>query len=230
MITIIGVAHVFDIKQRVKNEILLRGPAVVAVELDKGRYAALKSGDRDHGKAPLIYRAMALMQKRIADEYGVIAGSEMLVAVEAAGELGATVALIDLPAEEVFNRLMRTMSIKEKIYMMFGMLAGLFVSKEKIEEELDSYQKNEERYMDVLAENMPSVTRILIDERNQYMGKNIMELEEKYGSVVAVVGDGHISGLINEIDSTDIEVLRLKDINRPENYVDADFTVSFRLN
>ncbi len=229
MITILGVAHVFDIKQRVKSEIISRNPAVVAVELDRGRYAALKSGSRDDGNAPLIYRAMALIQKRIADEYGVMAGSEMLVAVEAAGELGAAVALIDLPAQEVFNRLMRTMSIKEKIYLIFGVIAGLFASKEKIEKEIDSYQKNEDRYMAVLEENMPSVTRILIDERNVHMARNIRELEERYGSVVAVVGDGHVGGLIKEMEGSDLEVIRLRDIKDTPQETGDEYRVSFRV-
>lgn len=227
MITIIGVGHVFDIEKAVRDEILYRSPSVVAVELDRDRYAALRSDERDSRGPPLIYRAMALVQKRIADEYGVIAGSEMLVAVEAGREVGALVALIDMPADLVFNKLMRSMSLKEKLYLIFGVVAGLFASKKKIEAEMDNYHKDEEGYMALLEDNMPSVTRILIDDRNSFMAKNIKELEEKHGSIVAVVGDGHVSGLVKELGG-DVEVLRLKDIKKGRPTA-GDYSVSYDL-
>ncbi len=226
MITILGVGHVFDIRERVKSEILLRNPAVVAVELDRNRFEALKS-QQSSGDAPILYRAMAFIQKRIAGEFDVAPGEEMLAAVEAAQEIGSGVAFIDLPADTVFRKMISSMSIKEKIYFAFGMVAGLFASKEKIEKELDRYQEQEDDYMEVLAQNMPSVSRVLIDERNDHMSEGIKHLEEKYGSVVAVVGDGHIKGIYDNLGRGDVEVIRLKEI---QTTAEGDFTVSYHFN
>ncbi len=223
MITIIGVGHVFDIRDRVKSEIIRRNPAVVAVELDRNRFEALKTQDRS-GDAPLLYRAMAFIQKRIADEFEVAPGEEMLAAVEAAQHIGSGVAFIDLPADAVFKRMIACMSMKEKIYFAFGMIAGLFASKENIEKELDRYQQQEDDYMEVLAQNMPSVNRVLIDERNDHMSEGIKHLEQKYGSVVAVIGDGHVKGIFKNLGRSDVEVIRLKEI---QTTVESDFTVSF---
>ena len=42
------------------------------------------------------------------------------------------------------------------------------------------------------------------------MSGRIMAAELQFGSVVAVVGDGHIDGILGLINRPDIEVIRLK--------------------
>lgn len=229
MITILGVGHVFDIRDRVMSEIRSRHPAVVAVELDKGRYESLRSGDERSEGAPLIYRAMSLIQKRIAEKYDVKVGSEMLAAVDAAQEIGAGVALIDMPSQVVFKKMLGSMSIKEKVYFFFGMIAGLFVGKKKLDKEMDRYQKSEGDYMDAVSKEMPTLASVLIDERNEYMAKNLKEIEEEFGSVVAVVGDGHVPGLVRDMKGKgveDVEIIRLKNI-RGEEKSEDNSEVSF---
>jgi len=228
MITIIGVAHVLDISERVKKEIKSRHPSVVAVELDRARYESLKSGERG-GKLPIIYRLLAMIQKKIAERYDVKVGEEMLSSVEAAKEIGASIALIDLPSQMVFRKLLDRMSFKEKIYLIFGSLIGLISGKGKIDKEIERYQENEEQYMDIMESKMPSITKILIDDRNKYMAKNIKELEERFGSVVAVVGDGHISGLTEEIDDEELEILRLKEITKEEKNTEVNFSYNYEI-
>ncbi|MGM0510424.1 MAG: TraB/GumN family protein [Thermoplasmatota archaeon] len=232
MITILGVGHVFDIQERVKSEIAARNPAVVAVELDRGRYESLKSGEKGKG-APLIYRAMSLIQKRIAKKFEVKVGSEMLAAVDIAEKIGANVALIDMPSQIVFKKMLGQMSIKEKVYFFFGTVAGLFAGKKKIEKEMDRYEKHSGDYMKVVEKEMPALSRVLIDDRNVHMAKNIKRLEERFGSVVAVVGDGHVPGLVKEIrgrreSGDDIEILRLKDIRKKKESKDnSEISFSF---
>ncbi len=226
MITIIGTAHVFDISEELREEIIRRDPSVVAVELDKQRYNALMSDDRSQNDAPLMYRAMSMIQKKIADDFGVKVGSEMLEAIETARDLGIGVAFIDLPAGLVFQKMMKSMSIKEKIYFVVGLVVGLFTSKEKVEKEMERYQENEGDYMDVLAENMPSISKVLIDDRNKFMAENIKELEKRYDSVVAVVGDGHVPGLLKELEDKDVETVRLKEL-RAENRTTSNAEVSY---
>lgn len=228
MITIIGVAHVLDISDRVKKEIKSRHPYVVAVELDRARYESLKSGERG-GKLPLIYRLLSVIQKKIAERYNVKVGEEMLSSIEAAEEIGSSVALIDLPANRVFRKLLDSMSIKEKIYLVIGSIIGLISGKGKIEKEIERYQENEERYMDVMESQMPSMSKILIDDRNKFMAKNIRDLKERFGSVVAVVGDGHISGLVKELAGQEVEVLRLKEIMEEEKNTEVNFSYTYKL-
>lgn len=228
MITIIGVAHVFDVHERLRDEIISRNPRVVAVELDRGRYEALKEISSS-GEAPFIYRVMAHVQKRIGDEYGVQPGSEMKLAVDTAREIGASVAFIDIPATYTFKRLLASMSLKEKLYLVFGMLGGLFVGRERIDREMEEFQDHEEDYMAVVEKNMPSVSRVLLDERNVFMARNILELEERYGSVLAVVGDAHVRGLVEELKERETGVVRLKEIMGEKSTDEVKFSFSYEV-
>lgn len=232
MITIIGTAHVFDISERLRDEIVSKDPSVIAVELDRQRYASLRSQGDEQKDVPLTYRAMSMIQKRIAEDFGVEVGSEMLTAVNTAKHLGIGVAFIDLPAKMIFQKMMDAMSLKEKIYFIAGMVAGLFTSKERVEKEMERYEKNEADYMDILEKNMPSVSHVLIDERNSYMAENIKELDDRYGSVVVVVGDGHVPGLLKELEGREVETVRLKELrNKKQNRSNAEvsFSVSYKI-
>ncbi len=213
MITLIGSAHVLDISDRIEEEIIARAPDVVAVELDRVRYEALKSEERKIDKdVPMIYRLLHKVQQRIAEKFGVDIGGEMLTAVETAKNIGAAIAFIDMPAQNFLSRLMDEMSFKEKVTLFFGALVGLFISKERVEKEIDRYQSGELDQNGMMAIEMPAVKRILIDERNDFMAKNLKELEDRFGTVVAVVGDGHIPGMKKLLKDRDVEILRLKDI------------------
>lgn len=234
MITIIGVGHVFDIQDRVRDEIKMRRPTIVAVELDRNRYEALKSGENG-GQGSLIYRAVAFIQKKIAREYGVQVGGEMLAAVEAAEDINANVALIDLPSQYVFKKLMDSMSLKEKIYFILGTVAGLFAGRKRIEKEMKRYQENEDQYMEMMEESVPSISRILIDERNKHMAENLNKLDEEWGSVVAVVGDGHVRGLLEELGREEVEVVRLKeiqsrDLKDKDTNTEVEFSYTYNFN
>src|SRR5512137_644628 len=101
MITIIGVGHVFQLSENIKDVIRSRRPEVVCLELDQGRYRAL-TDKTSTGSVPLQYRILAFIQKRMADKFGSEVGDEMLSAVSAANEVGAKVALIDMDAAKVF--------------------------------------------------------------------------------------------------------------------------------
>ncbi len=216
MITIIGSAHVFDISDRIEREIMARDPPVVAVELDRTRYAALKSGERGGGDVPLIYKLLQKVQKRLAEKYGVEVGEEMLTAVDTAKKMNSKVAFIDLPAQDFLTRLLDEMSLKEKISLVIGGFVGLFISKKRLEKEIDKFQSEDTQPSSMMSVEMPAIKRILIDERNEFMAKNLRELDERFGSVVAVVGDGHVPGMKRELKDRDLEVLRLKDIQNDE--------------
>ncbi|MEF8832092.1 MAG: TraB/GumN family protein [Candidatus Thermoplasmatota archaeon] len=219
MITIIGSAHVFDISERIEKEIRARSPPVVAVELDRNRYEGLRRRDSgDRKGVPLVYRLLHLVQKRIAKKFGVQIGEEMLAAVDTAKSINSRVAFIDLPAQKVLNQLMNEMSLKEKLKLFAGGIIGLFTSKERIEKEVENYNSGGSGmgFTVSLEEQMPALTKILIEDRNRFMAKNLKELEDRFDSVVAVVGDGHVPGLKKELRGRELEILRLKDVMNGE--------------
>ncbi len=209
MITLVGVGHVFDIAAQVKQVIRERNPGAVGIELDQERYEALRH-PRERGDVPLPYRLLAFMQKRMARQYGGEVGNEMLAAADEAKEINASLLLIDAEAANLFNRLWMEMSFKERVMLMVSSVGGLLMSRKRIDNEIENFQDNETVYLEQMGKEFPTIKRVLIDERNQVMGTRIVSAEMQFGNVVAVVGDGHIDGIVALINRPDVEVIRLK--------------------
>lgn len=231
MITLIGVGHVFAISEQVKELIRSRRPDVVCLELDPSRFRALtEKGTRRN--APLQYMLLAQIQRRIADKFGSEAGDEMLAAASAAGEVGAKIALIDMDATMVFSRLWRVMSFREKLGIFSGALIGLVASKEKVEREVERYEDNEAGYLEVLGEQFPSVKRVLLDERNRHMADRIASIASQHENIVAVIGDGHLSAIVEALGDRQVESVRLRDIRHTDPRAQASggqYSVSYYL-
>jgi pheromone shutdown protein TraB len=215
MITLVGVGHVFDIERQVRYVIRSTAPGAVAVELDPARYQALKEPQK-RGSAPLPYQLLALTQRRMAKEFNGKVGQEMLVAVEEGQSVGAKVLFIDVEASQMFRRLWVSMPIKEKVLMFLSGLTGLVASKKQVEAELERFEENESEYMELMAQEFPTMKKVLIDDRNDVMASRIAKAEGQYGSVLAVVGDGHVDGITKILARPDLRVLRLKDLRAME--------------
>ncbi len=211
MIIILGVGHVFDIACQVGRIIEEEHPDVVGVELDQARYQALLNPGGP-SNARLTYRLLAKMQKRLAHQYGGEVGSEMLAATKAAQALGAEVLLIDADANLMFRRLYSEMPVMEKLKLSLSAVTSLFISRKRIEKELDNFQENEDVYLEQMGEQFPTLKRILLDERNELMAKRIDHAASSYPVVLAVIGDGHVDGILKLLDRDDVKVYRLKDI------------------
>lgn len=228
---LVGVAHVIDVSEQIASLIEHYRPGAVGVELDPGRYRALQEGS-PRGRMSLPYRLLAAMQRRLAEQFGGEVGAEMLAAVEAAKARGSQVLFIDMEAGRMFDSLMRQMPFKEKVSMLLSSIGGLFMSRDRVERELKEFQENEERYMEVMAKAYPTVKRVLIDERNEHMARSILQAEGLHGSVLAVVGDGHVEGIRRILSREDLVAYRLKDLKdlRPDAFAGtAEVSFSFNI-
>jgi len=147
---IIGTAHVSkNSMEEVKEIIHAEKPDVVAVELDVGRYQklmreklGLKEDDQfsvkdlmrgENISLFLISGLLTYLQNKIGDELGVKPGSEMLAAIEAAEEVGAKIALIDRDIRITMQRIIDSMSLREKLRFLFNILLSFF-KKDEIED------------------------------------------------------------------------------------------------
>jgi len=211
MITLVGVGHVFEISEQVKAVVRSRRPRVVCLELDAGRYMALTRKDKSRS-LPLQYRLLAYFQQRMAEKFGTEVGDEMMAAAEAAKEIGAGVALIDVDANRMFAELWRKMSFKERINLLGGAFFGLFLPRERVEKEIERYEENSEDYIKSMGDGFPTIKAVLIDDRNRHMSQQLKSLSQQHGTVVAVVGDGHVPGLLEALKDVEVEVVRLKDL------------------
>jgi pheromone shutdown protein TraB len=93
---------------------------------------------------------------------------------------------------------------------MGGAISSVFVSKKRVEKEIQKFEEDPEGYLKVMEDEFPELTHSLIDNRNRYMAANILKLHSMYPDVIAVVGDGHIPGISELVRELNPEVIRLK--------------------
>ncbi|MFQ6106393.1 MAG: TraB/GumN family protein [Thermoplasmata archaeon] len=225
MITLVGVGHVFDIENQVRQTIVQRMPSVVCVELDRMRFNSLIRG-ADRGGGPVAYNALAFFQKWISRKYGTDVGQEMIAAINSAREIGADVAFIDMDATNVFRRFWRGMSFTEKVKMVFALLSSFFVRKKSVEREIRRFEEDGEAYLEAFGKEFPSVKRILIDDRNVHMARAIDRLSASHQNIVAVIGDGHVEGVRDLLKEREVEVVRLRELRSKEPTDTVTFSFS----
>jgi pheromone shutdown protein TraB len=232
MIILIGTGHVFNLSQGLLNIFNEKQPEILCVELDKQRYDALmiKQSNPDEYKdmrrnVPIIYKLLSRFQDGMAKEYGVVAGEEMLTTINYAKSHQLPVAFIDMNAQRLFTRMLKSMSFSERIKLLFSGFAGFFVNKKRVEKEIGKIEKNFDKYLDEIGNKFPTIKRVLIDERNEYMAKQLEKANEKYERIVAVVGDGHIPGLSEILKKKELvfDTIRLNEIR---NQVPLDYDSS----
>ena len=212
-IIIVGTAHVSEKSVRQVVETIEREqPDIVAVELCRGRYDALK-GKAQVSQIPikellsegkvyffLVHWLLAYIQKKIGDEMGVQPGAEMINAIDAAEASGAKVALIDRDIQVTLQRFWSKMGFFEKIRMVGALIgAALGFGNGK---DIDIDNITDQDMVTMLIEELrgiaPTAAIVLIDERDAYIAGNLVRAASGGGKkIVAVVGAGHRSGIEN---------------------------------
>jgi pheromone shutdown protein TraB len=127
--------------------------------------------------------------------------------------------------------MLKTMPLSEKFKLLFSGFGGLFVSKKRVEKELGKFEKNFDKYIEEIGKKFPTIKRVLIDERNDYMVDKLSKINEDYESIVTLVGDGHIPGVSKLLTSKDIEfeTIRLSELRSQKPSASDSATVSFTM-
>ena len=107
-IILIGTAHVSkQSAEQVKEVIEAEQPSSVCIELDEQRYQSIQDGNKwkdtdifkviKEKKASLLLMNLAIssFQKRMAKQFGINAGQEMIQGIESAPDVGAVLILAD---------------------------------------------------------------------------------------------------------------------------------------
>ena len=224
LLIVVGTAHVSKKSiEEVEEVILSEKPDAVAVELDRRRYLDLVKNQKPEislvdvikrGEAHLLLFQLLLsyFQRKIGEKFGVRPGEEMLKAIECAKKVNADVLLIDRDIAITFKRFWSSLSIFEKLKLVFSLISGLF-SKE----EIDVDKMLEEDVLSTLVAEFekisPNAAKVLLDERDAFMTGNLMRAALKYRKIVAVVGAGHKKGIS--------EYLLHKEIPEPESLLEV---------
>lgn len=223
-VIIVGTAHVSeesaDLVEKVIEE---ENPDTVCVELCKSRYEAIKQKSnwektdifkiiREKRTALLLSQLlMASIQKKLADKFGIKPGEEMLRALAKAEEQGAEIVLADRDIRTTLSRTWRKMRFWSKLKLIAEIPLSIFSFDDITKEEVENLKKHDalELALRTFGEKMPEVKTTLIDERDQYLTH---EITHAPGSkVVAVVGAGHVPGILAHLDS-EIDVASISEI------------------
>ncbi|WP_147534641.1 TraB/GumN family protein [Bacillus marasmi] len=226
---LIGTAHVSkNSADLVKEVIEAEQPDSVCVELDEQRYQSIVDGNKwketdifkviKEKKAPLLLMNLALssFQKRIANQFGINAGQEMIQGIQSAKDTGAELVLADRNIQTTFSRIWRNVGFRGKMLLLAQVIASVFTNEEITEEELEK-MKNQDTINAVLndfTEAFPKLKKPLIDERDQYLSQKIKEA--KGPKVVAVLGAAHVPGIKEEI-KRDHDLNRLNELPPKSN-------------
>ncbi|MBM4309413.1 MAG: TraB/GumN family protein [Deltaproteobacteria bacterium] len=210
---LIGTAHVSRHSvDDVRATIAALKPDAVCVELCPARHSAMLQRDtwqqmnifrviREKKAAFLLAQlVLSSFYRRIGDQLGVQPGAEMLEAVRQCEQTGAALVLADRAVDITLKRVWSALSLWNKLKMMVHLLAGLFVT-EKIDAQLVEDMKNKDQLESILAtftEAFPEIKRRLIDERDAVLAHNIRSAPGH--TIVAVVGAGHVPGIVRSLD------------------------------
>ncbi|RAH04905.1 MAG: hypothetical protein CMA00_005110 [Methanobacteriota archaeon] len=213
---IVGTAHVSsESVELVRNQIEEWEPDIVAVELCPSRMASLtepESLDSEdllkiikEGRAAMILlqSALAAQQRRMGISSGEKPGAELLAAVNVAEESGIPVEMIDRDVVITLRRAWRKMGVMEKWRIMNALLW---------DEDDDDFSMDEilgdsdllSSMMEEAREVAPRAGEVLIDERDVFLSGRIQQIRGK-GKVLAVVGAGHLSGVVGNLSEPAIE-------------------------
>ena len=234
---IVGTAHVskksvIDVKETIEKV----NPDSICVELCEARYKSLVNRDLwkkmdifkvvKEKKAVFLLAQLILSSfyRKLGEQLDVKPGAEMIEGVNQAKERGKELVLADRDVEITLKRVWGYLNLWNKLKMASQLLASLFFT-EKIDEKLVEDLKNKdqlENVLDMFAKAFPEVKHRLIDERDIYLSQKIKEAPGK--TIVAIVGAGHVPGIVSHIDKS----IPLEPIMKvpPKSYAPAVFAWS----
>ena len=207
-IVLVGTAHISEQSvAEVTAAIEAERPDVVAIELDDKRLQNLEDPEawrkmdvikvlrEKNGFLLLANIVLSSYQKRMGDNTGAKPGDEMLAAISKAKELGIPTAMIDRPITVTLRRAWARNSFWGKCMLLATLVVSAFSKEEVSAEQIESLKQKSEMddMMAELAESMPRVKEVLIDERDRYLASHIWTSGGK--KVLAVIGAGHLGGV-----------------------------------
>ena len=207
-VLLVGTAHVSEQSVRdVREAIATQQPDCVCVELDAGRYATI-SQQRNwmeldirrvlkQRKGFLLLTNIVLhsFQRRLGLDLGVQPGAEMAAAIAAAEAEEIPFVLCDREIQVTLRRAWRRSRLWGRLKLLAALLAGAFSNEELEPGQIEALKEKGalQNMLEELAEYLPQVKEVLIDERDRYLAARIFGAGGE--RTVAVVGAGHVPGI-----------------------------------
>ena len=223
---LVGTAHVSSKSvEMVRKEISEYEPDIVAVELCKSRLSSLKEPESldsedllkiiKEGKSPMILlqSALAAQQRRMGLTTGEKPGAELLEAVQSAEESNIPVEMIDRDVVVTLRRAWRGMGIIEKWRVLSTLLLEEEEEGELSIDEILGDSDMLSKMMEDARDVAPGAGEVLIDERDAFLAGRLQQIGGN-GKVLAVVGAGHLEGIVNNLNDPPMDITsRLADLS-----------------
>lgn len=224
-IILIGTAHIsqdsVDTVVRAIDELL---PDTVCVELDEQRYQSLINqkgweslnlrGVIKKKQLPFLLANLALSsyQKRMGLQTGVKPGAELAAAAKTAEEKGMEVELVDRNIRTTLLRVWRKTGLWNKMKVLAALFGSLFEKQEINEAELAKLRESDtlSSMLEEMGKLLPSVKRILVDERDIHMAYHIRNAPGE--KIMAVVGAAHLPGIVQHLQGEEISPATIEEI------------------
>lgn len=217
-VLLVGTAHVSKKSAEFVSEIIAeKQPDTVCVELCQPRYDSVRDQNKwremdifkvvKEKKAFLLLANLLLasFQKKIADQFGIKPGEDMIRAIAAAEKTGAQIHLADREIRITLARVWKAIGFFSKIKLLFQLLLSISGADDITEEDIERLKEEDalQVLLSELAASYPALREILVDERDRYLSQQIKKAPGK--NIVAVVGAGHVAG-IKKYWPTDIDL------------------------
>lgn len=216
---IVGTSHISrESVAEIEQAIIDFEPQIVAIELDIKRAIALTSNKKAKSnfrdifkigvKAFIFVKVGQYVQQKLGKMVGVIPGSEMKAAMFLAKKKKLKIALIDQPIDITLKKLSKAFTWREKWNFIKDIFRGIFFRKKQLEklgldegEVLDLTKVPSEKLIKKLLKSMkrnyPSIYEVILEGRNRYMVKALININKKNPGekILVVVGAAHKNGM-----------------------------------
>jgi pheromone shutdown-related protein TraB len=183
-------------------------------------YQVLRQGK---GTLLLVNLALSAYQKRLADKIGVEPGQEMMKAIELSTEYDLPLEVIDRDITTTLQRMYREVSFWQKLKLFSSLIASIFVGEEVTEQQIEDLKEGDMLHslVEEFGEVLPSVKKVLIDERDQFMVGKLIEMAhspDRPKHILAMVGAGHLVGMLPAFENPPTaETLEELDVKPPSS-------------
>lgn len=207
-IILLATAHVskqsaIEVRELIEKEL----PDSVCVELDNQRYNNIQNPqewsqtdlikiikEKKTGLL-LVNLILSAQQKKFASDLNTKAGAEFIEAINIAKENNIKLVFADRNINTTFTRIYRSLGFFEKVKLLTSILFSSFSNETTSEEEIEKMKSQDilEGFIDEMDEEFPTIKKILVDERDQYLCSKIQTAPGP--KVVAVLGAAHTVGI-----------------------------------
>ncbi len=208
-IHIVGTSHIAEASAKhIRDSAESINPDIIAIELDKNRLQALKdkaAGKKDErlplsmikqiGVTGYMFAVLGrALQKKLGGMVKVEPGIDMLEGVKIAEEKNLKLALVDQDIAITLRRLSQEFTFKEKMRVVWDVISAPF-SKKKYAFDMSKVPDDKmiEFLLDLMKKRYPNLHKVLVEERNIVMARNIDSLVRKNPGkkILLIIGAGH---------------------------------------